>query len=210
MTFPRPRVPATTRLSAQVAISCQEVEMKWSYLEQDPLWKTLDVRVRQCLENDDYIQNQKYPQTQQRELRAVQTRFRASTGARIDDGVIALFANAFDMQIQQRLETMQPKPRLPATEPVSRQRPILSTEAKRVLRTWFDEHFHHPYPSEQEKRWLSAQAGIRLEQVNNWFINTRVRAWKPKVKAILDADAAGNSAELDAVAARMQAPYQIM
>lgn len=84
-----------------------------------------------------------------------------------------------------------------------KQRMCLSSSSKSMLRKWFDEHFHHPYPSEEEKQALSQQTGITMDQVNNWFINTRVRAWKPKVKAII----AGNSTELDAVLDKMQAPF---
>ena len=89
-----------------------------------------------------------------------------------------------------------------------KKRLCLSPFSKSILRKWFDDHFHHPYPSEEEKESLSRQAEISVDQVNNWFINTRVRAWKPKVKAILNQDAAGNSTELEAMMDKIQAPYQ--
>ncbi|MCL7025363.1 hypothetical protein MKW94_013306 [Papaver nudicaule] len=43
-----------------------------------------------------------------------------------------------------------------------------------VLRTWLFEHFLHPYPTDMDKQTL----------VSNWFINARVRLWKPMVEEV--------------------------
>ncbi|KAJ6684840.1 BEL1-LIKE HOMEODOMAIN PROTEIN 10 [Salix purpurea] len=51
-----------------------------------------------------------------------------------------------------------------------------------VLRAWLFEHFLHPYPSDSEKTMLASQAGLTRSQVANWFINARVRLWKPMVE----------------------------
>lgn len=51
-----------------------------------------------------------------------------------------------------------------------------------VLRAWLFEHFLHPYPSEVDKRILARQTGLSRSQVSNWFINARVRLWKPMVE----------------------------
>ncbi|XP_016504574.2 BEL1-like homeodomain protein 4 isoform X2 [Nicotiana tabacum] len=51
-----------------------------------------------------------------------------------------------------------------------------------VLRAWLFEHFLHPYPSEADKHLLSRQTGLSKNQVSNWFINARVRLWKPMVE----------------------------
>lgn len=51
-----------------------------------------------------------------------------------------------------------------------------------VLRAWLFEHFLHPYPSDSEKIMLARQAGLTRSQVANWFINARVRLWKPMVE----------------------------
>ncbi|CAK7346312.1 unnamed protein product [Dovyalis caffra] len=51
-----------------------------------------------------------------------------------------------------------------------------------VLRAWLFEHFLHPYPSDSEKITLARQAGLTRNQVANWFINARVRLWKPMVE----------------------------
>ncbi|KAL4272676.1 hypothetical protein GQ457_13G012070 [Hibiscus cannabinus] len=49
-----------------------------------------------------------------------------------------------------------------------------------VLRAWPFEHFLHPYP--KEKIMLAKQTGLTRSQVSNWFINARVRLWKPIVE----------------------------
>ncbi|CAM8915888.1 unnamed protein product [Rhodiola kirilowii] len=51
-----------------------------------------------------------------------------------------------------------------------------------VLRAWLFEHFLHPYPKESEKVMLARQTGLTRGQVANWFINARVRLWKPMVE----------------------------
>ncbi|KAK6115403.1 hypothetical protein DH2020_007672 [Rehmannia glutinosa] len=38
------------------------------------------------------------------------------------------------------------------------------------------------YPSEADKHLLSRQTGLSKNQVSNWFINARVRLWKPMVE----------------------------
>ncbi|CAO2837667.1 unnamed protein product [Amaranthus hypochondriacus] len=51
-----------------------------------------------------------------------------------------------------------------------------------VLRAWLFEHFLHPYPSDVDKHILARQTGLTRGQVSNWFINARVRLWKPMVE----------------------------
>lgn len=59
----------------------------------------------------------------------------------------------------------------------------LPREATEVLKEWMmsPEHFHHPYPTEEEKLNLSHQTNVSLPQLNNWFTNARKRLWKPAV-----------------------------
>ena len=63
-----------------------------------------------------------------------------------------------------------------------KKRANLPKGAKIVLRKWMMEHFVNPYPSEEEKTLLAKKAGISFDQVNNWFINARVREWKPMLR----------------------------
>ncbi|KAE8680626.1 BTB/POZ domain-containing protein [Hibiscus syriacus] len=51
-----------------------------------------------------------------------------------------------------------------------------------VLRSWLFEHFLHPYPKDSDKHMLAKQTGLTRSQVSNWFINARVRLWKPMVE----------------------------
>ncbi|KAL3536030.1 hypothetical protein ACH5RR_004491 [Cinchona calisaya] len=51
-----------------------------------------------------------------------------------------------------------------------------------VLRSWLFEHFLHPYPKDSDKLMLAKKTGLTRSQVSNWFINARVRLWKPMVE----------------------------
>lgn len=57
----------------------------------------------------------------------------------------------------------------------SKKRGNLPKTATSLLKNWLFQHFLHPYPTEEEKRDLSAKSGLSLTQINNWFINARVR-----------------------------------
>lgn len=58
----------------------------------------------------------------------------------------------------------------------------LPETAVTVLRAWLFEHFLHPYPKDSEKIVLARQTGLTRNQVANWFINARVRLWKPMIE----------------------------
>ncbi|KAK9129968.1 hypothetical protein Sjap_010455 [Stephania japonica] len=58
-----------------------------------------------------------------------------------------------------------------------------------ILRAWLFEHFLHPYPSDADKHLLSRQTGLSRNQVSNWFINARVRLWKPMVEEMYQKEA---------------------
>ncbi|CAK9171774.1 unnamed protein product [Ilex paraguariensis] len=58
-----------------------------------------------------------------------------------------------------------------------------------ILRAWLFEHFLHPYPSEADKHLLSRQTSLSKSQVSNWFINARVRLWKPMVEDMYQEEA---------------------
>ncbi|KAH9606044.1 hypothetical protein KSS87_006681 [Heliosperma pusillum] len=58
----------------------------------------------------------------------------------------------------------------------------LPETAVTILRAWLFEHFLHPYPKDSEKIMLARQTGLSRGQVANWFINARVRLWKPMVE----------------------------
>ncbi|GFZ08543.1 homeobox protein ATH1 [Actinidia rufa] len=51
-----------------------------------------------------------------------------------------------------------------------------------VLRAWMFQNFLHPYPKDTEKHLLAVKSGLTRSQVSNWFINARVRLWKPMIE----------------------------
>ncbi|KAJ0964650.1 hypothetical protein J5N97_025788 [Dioscorea zingiberensis] len=51
-----------------------------------------------------------------------------------------------------------------------------------VLRAWMFQNFLHPYPKDNEKQLLAIKSGLTRSQVSNWFINARVRLWKPMIE----------------------------
>ncbi|THG12940.1 hypothetical protein TEA_014563 [Camellia sinensis var. sinensis] len=75
-------------------------------------------------------------------------------------------------------------------QPVWRPQRGLPERAVTVLRAWLFEHFLHPYPTDTDKLMLAKQTGLsrsqvdNANQVSNWFINARVRLWKPMVEEI--------------------------
>ncbi|KAK8617216.1 hypothetical protein V6N13_080134 [Hibiscus sabdariffa] len=68
--------------------------------------------------------------------------------------------------------------------PVWRPQRGLPERAVTVLRAWLFEHFLHPYPTDTDKLMLAKRTGLSRNQVSNWFINARVRLWKPMVEEI--------------------------
>ncbi|KAJ9567439.1 hypothetical protein OSB04_003405 [Centaurea solstitialis] len=64
-----------------------------------------------------------------------------------------------------------------------------------ILRAWLFEHFLNPYPKDSEKIILAKQTGLTRSQIANWFINARVRLWKPMIEDMYKeefGDAEGN------------------
>uniref|UniRef100_A0A803NG46 Homeobox domain-containing protein n=2 Tax=Cannabis sativa TaxID=3483 RepID=A0A803NG46_CANSA len=51
-----------------------------------------------------------------------------------------------------------------------------------VLKAWMFQNFLHPYPKDTEKQVLAMKSGLTKNQVSNWFINARVRLWKPMIE----------------------------
>ncbi|KAL0450250.1 UNVERIFIED_CONTAM: BEL1-like homeodomain protein 2 [Sesamum latifolium] len=66
-----------------------------------------------------------------------------------------------------------------------------------ILRAWLFEHFLHPYPSDADKHLLARQTGLSRNQVSNWFINARVRLWKPMVEEMYQQEAKDDAASTE-------------
>ncbi|KAK6805842.1 hypothetical protein RDI58_003627 [Solanum bulbocastanum] len=73
-----------------------------------------------------------------------------------------------------------------------------------VLRAWLFEHFLHPYPKDSDKIMLARQTGLTRSQVSNWFINARVRLWKPMVEEMYKEEA--GDAKIDSNSSSDDAP----
>ncbi|CAO2812993.1 unnamed protein product [Amaranthus hypochondriacus] len=69
----------------------------------------------------------------------------------------------------------------------------LPERAVSILRAWLFDHFLHPYPTDNDKQLLATQTGLTRNQVSNWFINARVRLWKPMVEEIHMLETKGGS-----------------
>ncbi|XP_028756962.1 BEL1-like homeodomain protein 8 [Neltuma alba] len=67
----------------------------------------------------------------------------------------------------------------------------LPERAVAILKAWLFEHFLHPYPTDTDKHMLATQTGLSRNQVSNWFINARVRVWKPMVEEIHNLETKG-------------------
>jgi hypothetical protein len=70
----------------------------------------------------------------------------------------------------------------------SKKRGNLPKHATNILKAWLFSNFLHPYPSETEKLELSQQTGLTITQINNWFINARVRTWRPMLESMLEGE----------------------
>ncbi|KAF8085348.1 hypothetical protein N665_0671s0026 [Sinapis alba] len=68
-----------------------------------------------------------------------------------------------------------------------------------ILRAWLFEHFLHPYPSDADKHLLARQTGLSRNQVSNWFINARVRLWKPMVEEMYQQESKEREREREAL-----------
>ena len=64
----------------------------------------------------------------------------------------------------------------------------LGSDARRVLKTWVDQHLDDPYPSVAEKSQLALQAGLTMKQINDWFTNFRKRHWEDEMYRVAAAD----------------------
>jgi hypothetical protein len=50
------------------------------------------------------------------------------------------------------------------------------------LKRWLDEHHEDPYPDAKQKRDMALATGLTYDQVQHWFINARMRIWRPMLR----------------------------
>ncbi|KAG9451863.1 hypothetical protein H6P81_004767 [Aristolochia fimbriata] len=113
---------------------------------------------------------------------------------RIHGGLSQL--SLLDHSTRQRNSTLQ---QLGLSQTPQTWRPLRGLPEKSViiLRAWLFEHFLHPYPNDSEKLMLASQTGLTRNQVSNWFINARVRLWKPMIEEMYREEFAEASSEPD-------------
>ncbi|KAI4316859.1 hypothetical protein L6164_024799 [Bauhinia variegata] len=88
----------------------------------------------------------------------------------------------FDRDIRQSRLSLQQLGLIQSQRQVWRPIRGLPETSVAILRSWLFEHFLHPYPNDSEKLMLASQTGLTKNQVSNWFINARVRLWKPMIE----------------------------
>ncbi|KAJ6726988.1 BEL1-LIKE HOMEODOMAIN PROTEIN 9 [Salix purpurea] len=107
------------------------------------------------------------------------------TGKNFDGSSVTMEKNPRHGTNERGLRNQDPTLNLNFTQhPVWRSQRGLPGHAVAVLKTWLFEHFLHPYPTDSEKQALAQQTGLSRTQVSNWFINARVRLWKPMVEEV--------------------------
>jgi len=96
----------------------------------------------------------------------------------------------------------------------------LPRKAVKHLKGWVYDHFDNPYPSENEKAVLAEKLGLNHVQVNTWFINARMRLWKPVMeklfssmkerveKRLSETESDKEKEELTALAAKLQKVHE--
>ncbi|KAL6894486.1 hypothetical protein ACP4OV_008584 [Aristida adscensionis] len=100
-----------------------------------------------------------------------------------DDG--ADDENDDDEVTEERVERLARRTKMAAAARAEQAwRPLrgLPERAVAVLRAWLFDHFLHPYPDDSEKLRLAVATGLSRSQISNWFINARVRLWKPMIE----------------------------
>lgn len=63
-----------------------------------------------------------------------------------------------------------------------KQRSSFSRHATTVLKAWLRDNILNPYPTEAQKVQLTKKIGISMPQLQTWFINARIRLWKPCIE----------------------------
>ncbi|KAK4432336.1 BEL1-like homeodomain protein 9 [Sesamum alatum] len=115
-------------------------------------------------------------------FKAMSKHFRCLKNAITDQ--LQFTAKSHDKTNYERNETRKSENAYNDHQPVWRPQRGLPEHAVAVLRAWLFEHFLHPYPTDTDKLMLAKQTGLSRNQVSNWFINARVRLWKPMVEEV--------------------------
>ncbi|KAE8659888.1 BEL1-like homeodomain protein 11 [Hibiscus syriacus] len=103
----------------------------------------------------------------------------------------------FDRDSRQNRQSLQQLGIIPSQRQAWRPIRGLPETSVAILRSWLFEHFLHPYPTDSEKLMLASQTGLTKNQISNWFINARVRLWKPMIEEMYREEIADSSQDSD-------------
>eukprot|EP01017_Pseudomicrothorax_dubius_P026595 TRINITY_DN2983_c0_g1_i3.p1 TRINITY_DN2983_c0_g1~~TRINITY_DN2983_c0_g1_i3.p1 ORF type:complete len:300 (+),score=47.33 TRINITY_DN2983_c0_g1_i3:313-1212(+) len=67
----------------------------------------------------------------------------------------------------------------------------LPKKATQILKDWFLNNIHNPYPSPEVKDALTKKTGLSRKQLQNWFTNVRKRYLEPLKKRLIQNDSSG-------------------
>ncbi|XP_027182960.1 homeobox protein ATH1 [Coffea eugenioides] len=101
-------------------------------------------------------------------------------GAHLSQGVVRENEESFEASFIQKQWALQQLKR--KDNQLWRPQRGLPERSVSVLRAWMFQNFLHPYPKDAEKHLLAMKSGLTRSQVSNWFINARVRLWKPMIE----------------------------
>jgi len=80
------------------------------------------------------------------------------------------------------------RPRIPlgraSAAPSKRKRTSFPRATTAKLKRWLCENILNPYPKEEDKRALCKQCDLTISQLQTWFINARIRLWKPCIEHV--------------------------
>ncbi|KAK8989000.1 hypothetical protein V6N11_030370 [Hibiscus sabdariffa] len=114
---------------------------------------------------------------------------------RINGGLSQL--SLFDRDARQNRQSLQQLGSIPSQRQAWRPIRGLPETSVAILRSWLFEHFLHPYPTDSEKLMLASQTGLSKNQISNWFINARVRLWKPMIEEMYNEEIADSPQDSD-------------
>eukprot|EP01017_Pseudomicrothorax_dubius_P038983 TRINITY_DN5925_c0_g1_i1.p1 TRINITY_DN5925_c0_g1~~TRINITY_DN5925_c0_g1_i1.p1 ORF type:complete len:654 (+),score=123.91 TRINITY_DN5925_c0_g1_i1:47-1963(+) len=69
----------------------------------------------------------------------------------------------------------------------------LPKKATEILKNWFLQNIHNPYPNSDVKEYLSKATGLNKKQIQNWFTNSRKRYLEPLKRKLRESVSTGSS-----------------
>lgn len=77
----------------------------------------------------------------------------------------------------------------------------------KILRSWFENHTDHPYPTDEEKMQLEIETGLKQGQIMTWLANTRRRSKLGKGRPSTSSDVGEATGAVDMSGADIARPW---